>query len=528
MLRESLLKAEKAERELPGDAESRERCKRLLGFAREAWHILEPKSREFKEGWAIQAVAEHLEHITTGDIQHLLINIPPGFMKSLMTKVFWPAWEWGPMGRPWLRYVSSSYASHLSIRDARKLRRLITSPWYQRLWPEVRLSKDQNSIGNFATTESGFMLASSVGSIGTGERGDRFIDDDPNSVKEAESQLIRDETNRWRAEVVPTRVNDPEKSAFIDIQQRTHNYDVTGWLLDKANRPKDMVHLCIPMEFEPKLRCETPFWKDPRKKEGELAWPERFPQKVVDDLKKSLGPYASSAQLQQSPTPRGGGIIKRDWWRYWDEDSAKKIGLTADDYPEMEFVFASADGAYTKKDSNDPTGFTIWGIWRHPLSRHPQFMLMYAWRERLEFDGLITRARRDCKRFGVDKILVEAKANGLPLAQELSRRFSADFSVETITPIGDKVARTFQVQYLFSQRLVWVPVRAWGEMVVDEVCAMSPTGSMAPHDDLTDTTTQALNWARRSGWALSKDEGTGERFVYGKELQDGSEPVYDV
>jgi len=517
-LRAALIESDRLAKMVPGDNLILKESKDLIKFVEHAWHILEPPTRKFKKGWAIDTISLHLTKVTEGKIKHLLINVPPGFMKSLLTKVFWPAWEWGPMGMTWKRYISASYAQSLSTRDARKLKRLITSEWYQRLWPHVKLSKDQAQKANFHNTKTGFMLGTSVGGVGTGERGDYVIVDDANNVRESESVKVRTETNLWRSETVPTRINDPETSAFIDIQQRVHDMDVSGFLLHPDNRSKDMVHLCIPMEFEVANRCVTPYWKDPRTYEGELAWPERFDAKEVARLKKALKPYAASAQLQQRPTIRGGGIIKTKHWNLWKEKA----------FPPMEFIIASFDGAYTKDEANDPSAFTIWGVWRDPTNRMINVMLMFAWEEYYELNEAVERIKKDCKTYMVDKLLIENKATGKSVSQELKRRFRGEIAVEMIEPKGDKVSRTFAVQHIFEDGMVYTPVRVWSSKVIEQVGSMSPAGCTAPHDDLVDTVTQALGWLRRNGFALLKEEGTGEKQIFGKELQNSTEPIYDV
>ena len=296
----------------------------LLEYTKLMWSVLEP-GRTFVDGWAVGAIAEHLEAVSNGQIRRLLMNVPPGFMKSMSTNVFWPSWEWGPRNRPDLRYVSGSYADQLTVRDNRRTRNLIVSELYQRLWGDrFSLVSDQNAKVRFDTDATGFKIATSVGGLGTGERGDRFIIDDPHNVKEGESEAKRNEVLQWFTEVVPTRVNDPMTSAIIVIMQRVHEQDVSGLIL--ANE-LGYEHLCIPMEFEsdhPHKSKTSIHFVDPRTDDGELAWPERFPEEHIEkDLKPSLrawgGSYAEAGQLQQRPSPRGGGMFKKDAWRFVDK-----------------------------------------------------------------------------------------------------------------------------------------------------------------------------------------------------------------
>ena len=191
--------------------------------------------------------------------------------------------------------------------------------------------------------------------------------DDPNNVNDTESKLIRDNTNRWISEVLPTRLNDMDKSAIILIQQRTHQEDATGTLLDPKLGGDAWTYLMIPMEFDPEWVCgETAIgWTDPRTERGEFYWPERYTPESVVGLKLRLGDYAWAGQMQQHPEPRGGAIIKRDWWKLYgkpDEDPTA-VNLR---FPPFEYVVASLDSGLTDKDNNDPSAFVVLGVWIEP------------------------------------------------------------------------------------------------------------------------------------------------------------------
>src|SRR5579872_6895497 len=285
--------------------------RRLGTFVRQAWIVVEP-STPFVPGWHIDAIVEHLEAVTRGEIRNLLINVPPRHMKSLLVSVFWPCWEW--ITWPERRWLYSSYAASLSIRDSIKCRRLIESPWYQQRWGNVfALTSDQNTKGRFDNSRSGYRLSTSVGGTATGEGGDRIVCDDPHNVKEAESDSIRKDTLDWWNVVMSTRVNDPRTAAKVVVMQRCHQLDLSGHLLEQGG----FEHLCLPAEHEG-TKCTTSIaWSDPRERRGELLWPERFGPKEIEDLKLRLGSYGAAGQLQQRPSPAEGGIFKRHWWRYW-------------------------------------------------------------------------------------------------------------------------------------------------------------------------------------------------------------------
>jgi len=207
----------------------REACKRKLStFAKEAWHVLEPAT-ELKWGWALDAICEHLEAVSNGDILQLLMNVPPGSMKSLLTGVIFPAWEWGPLNKPEMRYLGTAHKQDLAVRDNLKCRRLIQSQWYQERWPLI-LTGDQNAKTKFENDKTGFREAMAFGSM-TGSRGDRVILDDPHSVDDANSptKLAADITT-FR-EALPSRVNN-DKSATIVIMQRLNEGDVSAVALE--------------------------------------------------------------------------------------------------------------------------------------------------------------------------------------------------------------------------------------------------------------------------------------------------------
>lgn len=297
------------------EAAVRARCVSLVGFVREAWHIVEPGVR-YVHNWHIDAICQHLEAITWGTFlglnleNRLAINIPPRCMKSLIVGVFWPAWEWGPAGKPWLRYLTASWNEDFAVRDARKMRDLVESAWYQRLWgATVQLVR--RGEASFANTAGGGREATT--SVGmTGEGGHRVIWDDPHSTEKAESDPERARTIRVFRESLTTRLNDPVTSAVVIVMQRLHDGDVCG-TIDKLKMP--YVRLILPMELELERRCVTQIgFKDPRTAANDLLFPERFPRNVVERDKQAMGSYAAAGQYQQRPSPRGGGMFKREWF----------------------------------------------------------------------------------------------------------------------------------------------------------------------------------------------------------------------
>jgi predicted phage terminase large subunit-like protein len=500
---------------------------RLAEFIRQAWPVVEP-GQPYVHGWHIDALCLHLEAITDGveidgePYNRLLANVPPGMMKSLTVGVFWPAWEWGPRNMPHMRYVCASHSQNLAIRDNLRMRRLVASEWYQSRWGDrVRFTRDQNAKIKFENAATGFREAVAAGSI-TGARGDRVIIDDPHSVEGAGSDQMRQTTIDWFKEAVPTRLNNPETSAIIVIMQRLHEEDVSGVIID-GDLGYD--HLMLPMSFEPDRKCVTALgFEDPRTEEGELLFPERFPPSVVDRDSAVMGSFATAGQFQQRPEPRGGGIIKREHWQLWDDEAALSNRVKAGRYPPFEYVLASLDTAYTEKQANDPSALTIWGVWldRHD---HKQLMLVSAWAERLELNPLVTKIIEWSTKYKVDKVLIEAKASGYSVAQEIRRLNAREtWSVELVNPgSADKVARAYSVQGLFESGIVHAPNREWASRVISQ-CATFPKGK---HDDLVDTVTQSLSWLRRTGMLKLTDE---QQAAVEDEMLDYKDPapLYEV
>jgi predicted phage terminase large subunit-like protein len=286
-------------------------------------------------GWHIDAMAEHLEAVTAGQITRLLINIPPGTMKSLMTGVLWPAWEWGPRGLAHQRFIGASHEATLATRDNLRMRRLIQSEWFQGLWP-LAFTGDQNEKTYFENERTGWRQSCAVKSM-TGRRGDRVAWDDPHSVEDAHSKAALAEAERVFSETLPTRLNNPDRSAIVITMQRLHEADISGLILA---RDLGYEHLCLPMEWEAPRKATSIGFVDPRTEVGELLFPARFPRAVVDRDKKVMGAYAVAGQLQQRPAPPGGEEFQPDmigvidalpagrirWCRGWDLGATEGAG----------------------------------------------------------------------------------------------------------------------------------------------------------------------------------------------------------
>lgn len=448
----------------------RELCKRSLAhFARRAWHVLEPAA-ELKWGWALDAICLHLEAVSDGRILRLLMNVPPGSMKSLLTGVIWPAWEWGPRGMPEMRYVGTAHEETLAIRDSRKCRDLIKSEWYQKLWP-IELSRDLDGKREFGNVKKGSRQARSFTSL-TGVRGDRIILDDPISADNANSEPKLEAVRIAFTETLPTRVNS-DKSAIVVVMQRLSEKDVSGVILDMK---LPYVHLCIPMRFEPERRCTTSIgWSDPRTVEGELMFPDRFGEDQVKELETTLGSYGAAGQLQQRPAPRGGGILKEAWFRYYSV------------LPRMEFRTIHADTAQKTGQENDYSVFQCWG-----RSLVGEAVLIDQIRGKWEAPELLVQARAfwlkhiNSRGPVLRSMMVEDKVSGTGLIQTLRRE---GIPVIAVQRSNDKLSRGYDAAPFVESGNVLLPIdAAW----LSDFLAEASTFPGGAHDDQLDPMFDAI------------------------------------
>lgn len=323
----------------------------LYQFAKGAWNVLEP-GRQFKDNWHIQAICEHLEAVSAGQIKRLMVNIPPRHMKTLLVSVIWPVWDW--LKNPTRRFLSCSYKEALSERDAVASRRLMQSPWFIARFGHIfSLTKDQNQKKRYENTVRGYRLAVASGAGAVGEGGDILSADDPMDSSQMRSAAYLESFDIWWNEVWSTRLNDPNSGAMVLTMQRLSEADVCARMLATGR----WVQLMLPAEFEPARRCSTVLgFKDPRTKDGELLWPGHIDHQALSILKEDIGSYACAGQLQQRPAPRGGGIIKRDNYRY----------IARKDLPQFFHYIISWDTAATDDVKNDPTGAVVWGLSNTP------------------------------------------------------------------------------------------------------------------------------------------------------------------
>jgi predicted phage terminase large subunit-like protein len=536
----------------------------LTDFHRGAWPRFDPAV--YQHNWHIEALAEHLEAVTRGHIKRLIITEPPRTMKSSLVSVSWPAWTWaqsqrGPLSGPQVKFIGVAYSPKLAIRDATKTRRVLDSRWYQDRWGDrfhIMTDKDQKAM--YENSAGGFRFSTSISGELTGEGGDVLICDDPINAKKSNWESAREAVNTWWDETVPTRLNDLKTGAFVIIMQRLHEDDLVGHVLNKED---GWVHLNLPMEYDPNLDTRTwidgwdePLFEDPRTEPEELLWPSRFPREEVDKLKVSLGPFGAASQLQQQPTPRGGGIIDRMWWKLWNLQAYKESqGAEAveDDgvlrYPACELIIGSVDTRYggpergaakTEKEETAFDAMTVWGVFQDKRSR-VNAVLMEGWRGRLplrgtypddaqtdedrkQYWGLSEKIADTVRRRNISVLLIENKTRGADVEEELRRLLKGyDVMIIMIEPQGNKTARLYSVQPMFADGRVWAPNKAWAEAVITEV-SQFPKGKFK---DWVDTVSQTLAWLRKSGVLMLGTESDTENLEAAT-FRPRAKAVYDV
>lgn len=472
----------------------------LYEFVKQSWAVVEP-GVPFVGSWHIETICEHLEAVSAGDIHRLLINIPPRHSKSTIVSVMWPMWEW--LTAPDQKFLCASYSGNLSIRDNLKARRLVQSPWYQERWGHLfKLAGDQNAKQRFENDQTGYRIATSVGGTATGEGGSRLILDDPHGAQAAQSDTIRESDLEWFDVVWSTRLNNPKTDAMVTVMQRLHERDISGHILEDIG---GWEHIKIPAEYDGVKRTTVLGNYDPRTQVGELICPERFGPEEITRLKQLLGTYGSSGQLQQDPTPSGGGILKTKYFNLWPADKA---------LPQFEYILQSYDCAFTEKTTGDPTACTVWAIFTHDNQRNA--MLIDAWDEHLSYPELRKRAIQDWQtEYGgtsvkdglrrarrPDRILVEAKASGQSLIQDLRL---AKVPVISYNPgMADKISRAHQAAPTLELGLLWVPESgknkghpvSWANAFLKQIAKFP----VAEHDDYVDTFSQAIIYFKNDGW----------------------------
>lgn len=503
---------------------------RLRDFIRAAWSTVVPVP--LIDTWHIDAIADHLQAAYERDIRRLLINIPPGTLKSTIVSVLAPAWRWTV--DPTERLVSSSWSSDYSERDTRFSRQTLQSPWFRSRFPQVTLASDENLKTRYSNDQGGRRVATYVGG-GTGERGDVLILDDPHNAKEAQSLDAKQLQNarEWWGNTWASRLNDsPERpGVMIVIGQRIHADDLFGMLLEE---PERWTHLCLPGRHERKHPYRYPatvvlpsgreILGDPREEEGELLAPSVQTEERLDELASDMTAHVAAGQIQQRPAPQEGALLKRAHWRYYDPALSfyRRDGVfdrvqaqRLSEVARFSQIVHTWDTSLKDGAKNDYVAGQVWG--HAGANRY----CLRLFKQRLGLNATI-EAMQDLGEWAVSiwphlphRILVENAANGPDAIAEMRKRLEG---VVSITAKGAKELRAAAAAPALESGNCFLPGYATSDLsgydsrtpaaVQDfvESAAVFPNGA---HDDDVDAWSQMVNWTRqqpsgRSGIARAK------------------------
>jgi predicted phage terminase large subunit-like protein len=474
----------------------------LKDFVHEAWNVLEPVST-LVWNWHLDLICDYLTLIRDNnfknscgkELEGIIFNVPPRTMKSLLISVFFPIWLWTT--DPSRRFMFVSYSEKLSTQHSVFRRSVIESPWYQKRWGTVfSLSRDQNVKSHYENSARGTMFSTGMQATATGMGGDILIFDDPLNPEQAISQVEREAVNLRFDTTFRSRINDPATGVKIIIMQRLHELDLTGHVLARESSRWEHVSL-------PAIAQKDETWNSASgellatQKAGDLLWPERLPKSFLDSQRVGMGSWAFHGQYQQSPAPLDGGIIKRQWVRFYRQLPEK-----------FEFMVQSWDCTFSGGSDHD---FVAGQVWARSGGKY--FMLPYRTYERLDFGPTMAAIKSCHAKFPqAHAVLIEDKANGPAIISELQKEIAG---VVAVNPEGGKIARAQATAPLWEAGSIELPDPqvfgiSWMEDYLHNLCAFPK----AAHDDDMDSTSQALIYMRsRLGGGIVefyRQQATGE------------------
>jgi len=432
----------------------------FLSFVKHVWP-------EFVEGYHHKKISDAFNRIQSGDLKRLIINMPPRHTKSEFASYFLPAWMIG--NKPNLKIIQATHTAELAIRFGRKAKTLMDSDEYKELF-STRLREDSKAAGRWETNGGGEYFAVGVSGAVTGRGADLLIIDDPHSEQDVNSQTAFD--NAWEWYTSGPRQRMQPGGAIVLVMTRWSTKDLTAQLVNAAAKESKADQWEV-IEFPAILPNDKPVWPEYWKIEDLLA------------VKASAGIAKWNAQYMQNPTAEEGAILKREWWQDWDKDYL----------PALQHVIQSYDTAFLKKETADYSAITTWGVFQENEGDPQHLILLDAMKERLEFPELRRVAKEQYDYWQPETVLVEAKASGLPLTYELRQM---GIPVVNFSPSkgNDKHSRVNSVAPLFESGMIWAPkAKEFAQEVIEE-CASFPYGD---HDDLVDSTTQAIMRFRQGG-----------------------------
>ena len=455
-------------------AKDREKCQNeFMSFVGEMWSA-------FIHGKHHEIMADAFERVAKGELKRLIINMPPRHTKSEFASYLLPAWFLGKY--PDKKIIQTAHTAELAVGFGRKVRNLVNSPDYKAIFPNVSLQSDSKAAGRWNTSQGGDYFAIGVGGAVTGKGADLLIIDDPHSEQEGASADINvfNRTYEWYTSGPRQRLQ--PNGAIVVVMTRWHNKDLTGQVVD-ASIKRGGADQWEVIELPAIMPSGSPLWA------------EFWKMEELQALKAELPNSKWMAQYQQDPTSEEGALVKREWWNIWEGRNP----------PDCEFVIQSWDTAFMKNQRADFSACTTWGVFYledDDGMLAPNLILLDAYQERLEFPELKKMAMEKYRAYTPDAFIVEAKAAGMPLIFELR---AMGIPVQEYTPSrgNDKISRVNAVSDLFASGVIWCPETRWAEETVEQFAGFPNM----EHDDLVDSTTQALLRFRQGGFvSLHSDE----------------------
>jgi len=447
----------------------------FLNFVRVMWP-------DFVKGPHHSKTAAKLQELADGKIKRLIVNMPPRHTKSEFASFLFPAFMMGM--NPKLKIIQTTHTAELAYRFGRKVRNLMGTGEYKNVFDNVNLSADSKAAGRWETNYGGEYFAAGVGGAITGRGADLLIIDDPHSEQDALSETAMDSAYEWYTSGPRQRLQPGGR--ILIVMTRWSTKDLTGQLMKAQTEPKaDQWEV---VEFPAILPSNEPIW------------PQYWKLEELESVKASLTEQKWQAQWQQNPVSEEGSIIKREWWKIWEEE----------DPPEMVHIIQSYDTAFSKKETADFSAISTWGIFYPKNSYKPHAILMDCKKGRWDFPELKKTAMEEYRYWDPETILIEAKASGMPLTDELR---AMGIPVVNFTPSkgNDKHVRVNSVAPLFEAGMVWRPDERWAEEMVEE-CAAFPFGE---HDDLVDSMTQAMLRFRQGNFVVHPEDYEPEQLAIG-------------
>ena len=447
---------------------------KFLKFVKHVWP-------SFIAGDHHKIFGDKLERVARGELKRLIVNMPPRHTKSEFASYLFPAWVMGQ--KPQTKIIQATHTAELAVGFGRKVKNLLDSDIYRDVFPDIQLARDAKASGRWSTDMGGEYYAVGVGGALAGRGADLCIIDDPVSEQDALSPAALDNIYEWYTSGPRQRLQ--PGGAIIIVMTRWSIRDLTAKVLQKqAEGGADQWEV---VEF-PAIFPDT----------DNVLWPEFWSRDELEGVRASIPVAKWNAQYLQNPTAEEGAIIKREWWNVWDHD----------DPPVVDYIIQSYDTAFTKSERADYSAITTWGVFHPDEGDEAAIILLDAEKGRWEFPELKDAAMRLYEEFEPDMVLIEQKASGTPLTQDL-RKMGIPVSGFTPGRGADKFSRMNACSPVFESGMVYAPDTRWAEEVIEE-CASFPNGE---HDDLADSMTQAILRFRQGSFIRTRSDEQDDDFA---------------